>query len=287
MLCGKLTFQTLSQIFTASTFKKIIQEEDFEQFNRCVLRNQNLLEIADGATNLEIIRKAYKCLDKNYRNEYLYKNALFNLLIKEKKLESTVVLNELRVNQSIADTVFINGESILYEIKTELDTPDKLIGQIADYRKAFGKIYVVTHHSNFYPYYQLIKGKGIGLILLDDRNKFTEHTSAEYIGKDFDHLVLFKLLRKHECISLIKKQFGSIPEVPNTLFFRECLKLIQTIPVNEFQKLVMIELKARTKRGTHSTIHIPRELQYICYTLNMKEEELFNLSNFLKVTFKP
>lgn len=285
MACGNLTFQTLSEVFTASMFRRIIREDDSAQFNKCISRSQSLLSIRKGASNLDVIKRAYECLNEHYRSEYLYKNALFSSLVKGKKLTSTVVLNELRVNQSIADTVFINGEAVLYEIKTELDNPDKLIGQISDYKKAFGKICVVTHYSNFYPYYQIIKGTGVGLFLLNDKYELVEHTKPDTKVDDFDHVVLFKLLRKSEYSALIKKKFGILPDVPNTLFFKTCLEIVKNIPTIEFQALVMTELKTRSVKELNCINRIPSELQYICYSLDLKKNEYLNLSGFLKVTF--
>ncbi|MCU7550969.1 sce7726 family protein [Chitinophagaceae bacterium LB-8] len=288
MESGKHIFHHLSQIFTASTFRNIIQNNNKESYKRYVVKNMSTLQIDCNLTNLEVIKKAYKCLNNNYRNEYLYKNTLFNNLIKNKKLKDTIVLNELRIDKSIADTVFINGEAVIYEIKTELDNSDKLLSQIFDYKKAFSKVYVVTHESIFYKYYQLIKGKGVGLIYLNDKNKLVEHTPAIEITEFFEHTVLFKLLRKSEYTCLIKERLGYIPDVPNTQYFKVCLELCKSIPVREFQKLVMLELKKRVPKEFIASNYnkIPHELRYICHTLNLRPNDFNNLFSFLSVPFK-
>jgi len=288
MTCGKVNSHLLSQLFTAGTFRKVVGEGDFDPFLQLVHKNAEYLQINEGSTNLDVIKKAYKHLDSNYRNEYFYKNVLFNSLIAERKLKNTVVLNELRINQSIADTVCLNGQAVLYEIKTELDTPEKLESQLRDYRKAFTKIFVVSHHSNYYKYYQFIKGEGIGLIVLDENSKLVEHTPAIENGSYLEHAVLFKLLRKSEYTSLIKDWFGFVPEVPNTLYFKKSLELTKNIPIDDFQKLVVIELKRRLPKEykVGNIQNVPKELRYICHMLNMKEEQYINLSKFLHFTFK-
>ncbi|MBC8060944.1 MAG: sce7726 family protein, partial [Clostridiaceae bacterium] len=48
-----------------------------------------------------------------------------------------------------ADFILINGSAVVYEIKTELDTLDRLDSQIENYYKAFTKVCVITSESNY------------------------------------------------------------------------------------------------------------------------------------------
>lgn len=52
---------------------------------------------------------------------------------------------ELNVGKSRLDIGRINGKSIAYEIKTELDSLDKLDKQLFDYNKVFEYVYVIIH----------------------------------------------------------------------------------------------------------------------------------------------
>lgn len=61
-------------------------------------------------------------MDKEYRNEYFYKNTIFNqLLVQKHDLYNTAALTELPIADSKADFVMINGKGVVYEIKTDLD----------------------------------------------------------------------------------------------------------------------------------------------------------------------
>ncbi|MDA1783424.1 sce7726 family protein [Bacillus cereus] len=59
-----------------------------------------------------------------------------------------ITVFELKINSSRLDIGRINGKSIAYEIKTELDTLDKLHKQITDYSKVFEYVYVIIHPSH-------------------------------------------------------------------------------------------------------------------------------------------
>lgn len=74
-----------------------------------------------------------------------------------------MLLNEFRIGASIADTVLINGTNKVFEIKTELDTPERLTTQLQDYYKGFSEVYVFTHYSLAAKYVQLLPAHIVGL----------------------------------------------------------------------------------------------------------------------------
>jgi hypothetical protein len=278
----------LSKILTPASFKKIIFEDDKNFFTKRIKKYRGELDIANHITNRDVINKLYTFLTNHYRLEFLYKNILFNKLLEDKKLSGTTVLNELRIGNSIADSVFINGEPVLYEIKTELDTPQKLSSQLNDYQKAFPKIFIVTHESNYYRYYQIIKNTKVGLIYLSKDNQLITHKLAENSLDELDHTVLFKLMRKKEYSSLITKISGVLPDVPNTLFFKTCLEFSKAVSIQIFYKLVFEELKCRKAVNGEYISHdnTPAELRYICYHLNFDETAYQKLHRFLQSPFK-
>lgn len=278
----------LSQLLSTATFRKLILEGDESFFLKKVNKHVSILNITEKSTNRDVIRNLYSIMNENYRFEYLYKNNLFNKLVEQKKLSETIVLNELRVGSSIADTVFVNGEPVLYEIKTELDNPQKLFSQLKDYEKAFAKIYIVTHESIYYKYYQAIKASKVGLMYVSTDNNLIVKKQVEDNFENLDHQILFKLLRKGEFTSLIENYFGNIPAVPNTIFFRTCLEMVKQIPIQQFYTLVFSELKKRKKLKNDflQSNKTPKELRYICYTLDFDKNNYQSLYRFLRSPFK-
>lgn len=80
-------------------------------------------------------------LTKYYPNETAIKSSFINKVLMKGKTHVTVF--ELPISNSRADLCKINGESIVYEIKTELDNYSRLSKQINDYLKIFDKCFVI------------------------------------------------------------------------------------------------------------------------------------------------
>lgn len=83
---------------------------------------------------------------KYYPNEICIKaNFIKQILMKGK---SHVTIFELPVGSSRADLCKINGTSVAYEIKTDLDNFNRLGKQIEDYYKIFEEVYIICSESN-------------------------------------------------------------------------------------------------------------------------------------------
>jgi len=77
------------------------------------------------------------------------KKVKYHLLLKYLNRKDEVSMFELNIGTSRLDFARINGHSYAYEIKTELDSLDKLEKQIADYSKAFEYVQVVCHPDHY------------------------------------------------------------------------------------------------------------------------------------------
>lgn len=274
------SLRSLAQILSPANFKKIVWDKDYSD---TFYRIGKHTTISDTTTNLDVVNTIYKSLLGTYKNEYIYKNILLNkILLKRHSLKTTIALSEFKIGNSIADFVLLNGKARIYEIKTELDGLDKLDKQIADYKTFADEIYIVTNSKHITNLMIKFHNTEIGIMELTKRNALKVVKQAEK-NYSFTHEALFKTLRKDEYISLLKKYFGSVPDVPNTLFFRECLKLSKKIDILEFQKLVIKELKFRNISNPELFKEnlIPNPLKHICYTLNFSKEDFNELENFL------
>ena len=276
------SLRSLSQIFSSSNFRKIVKGKDYSQTLYCLQKHTDLDPNLKTQVALDLV---YNKLVKNYKNEYIYKNVLINkLLLKKYILSSTVSFNEFKIGDSISDFVLLNGEARVYEIKTELDTLDKIEKQIEDYKKFGNKIFIVAHKSHLSKLVKLYEKSDIGLIELTKRNSLKEIKGANS-NFNLDTEILFKTLRKSEYIEIISDFYKFVPNVPNTLIFRECLELAKKIPLIEFQQLVFKVLKKRNISSPQLLLseNIPESLKYICYNLNLTPKEYFHLSTFLNL----
>lgn len=273
--------RVLSQIFSPPMFQKIVRYEDDMLFKKQVIR---CVDIIPNDTNLDIIKSLYKTLQKKYRCEYIYKNSLFLDIIKEYGLKDTLTFNEFKIAASKADLVLLNGSIRVFEIKTELDDFTKLSKQINDYQKFADKVFVVTDEKSAERLNILYSDTNIGIIILNNKNKLETIKEANSDTSLFDFDAIFKILRKQEYLDLVEKNFGSIPDVPNTQIFRVCYKLLASIDIVEFQRQVLHKLKERTILSPKllKSSKTPKELKFICNSLNFNEKEYDSLYNFLK-----
>ena len=133
-----------------------------------------------NTSNAEVISEIYQYLAGSYRNEYLYKNTLLNkLLINAHRINTTVALTEVPIANSKADFIMINGKAVVYEIKTELDTFERLENQIKDYYKAFDHVCVVTSETQESALLEKLSGTPTGLYILTKKNTIRKPKEPE------------------------------------------------------------------------------------------------------------
>lgn len=266
--------RSYANILSNSTFNEIVRQKNYSTLKANINKYDKDIISGQPITYQDYISHIFDSLKLNYRNEYFYKNLIINKILLEKyNLNTTTVLNEFRVNKSIADLVLINGTSRVFEIKTELDNETRLLSQINDYKRVFKEIYVVTHHS-LLSRYQEILDKETGLIVLteDFTLKTIKKSEAHH---DLDNLTIFKSLRKSEYSNIIVSHFGCLPKVTDFKFYNACKTLILQIPTNELHDLMVKELKRRTikEKEIFASPTVPNELKHICFCLDFDKHE--------------
>jgi hypothetical protein len=127
----------ISSIFCPATFREVLRDPEQARLVQKVIKYKATRRPLKVRT---LLYQFYGELESNYCNEYLFKNSLLNTkLLEAHGLADTVVLNEFRIANSIADFVLLNGEIRTFEIKTDLDNFDKLEKQILDYQQWKGR----------------------------------------------------------------------------------------------------------------------------------------------------
>lgn len=279
------SLRSLSEIFTTSNFNKVVRQKDYKLTENKLRKHYSNERI--NSTYKKILGSLYLDLQSEYRSEYFYKNNLLNrFLLKQYSLSTTSVFNEFKIGSSIADFVLLNGTARVFEIKTDLDGLEKLEKQLNDYKQFADLVYIVTSSKYIDKLLLDYSNSTIGIIEFTQRNTFKEHKKAESNSSFFNHLTLFKSLRKAEYLDIVKSHFGYIPEVPNTKIFRACFELISSIDVIEFQILTFNKLKKRKIKCPDllESEKTPFELKQICYTLDFSEQEYNSLYTFLNKT---
>lgn len=240
-------------------------------------------------TNDEVVSKIYSYMACHYRNEYVYINTLFNkILLGRHSLTTTTAITQLPIESSKADLILINGKAVVYEVKTELDTFDRLMYQLEDYYKAFPYVNVVTCSQQYYKLYQMLKDTPTGIyILADKKNTIQQKKEPVENFDNISHKTLFKILRKSEYENIILKHFDKLPDCTRVLYYDECLKLFSTIPIRDAYSSFMIELKKRNKVvDIEKFNNIPYEMKSIVYFSNLKNNQYDKVENFLSKEYE-
>lgn len=269
----------LNKIFTIPYLDSIQHSKHFQS----VLSDKN---ISLPTTYKSVITDFYQELKLNHRNEYFYKNELLNsLLIQNGKISSCSALTELPVADSKTDMIFVDENDVgtVYEIKTELDTLNRLESQIHDYYKAFPYIYVVTSSNHLNQLEQVLEGTNVGIIELTNDNEFVHRKEAAYNANSLSHDVLFRILRKKEFESIVLKYFGKLPDVSDFMYYGTCFELLENLDIVLFQKEVMSYLRKRNLvRNVESfTDNVPYELSFYGYFSKKYRNKWDMLGNFL------
>ena len=275
----------ISPVFSNSNFNKVVKEGELDYVKNRAHKYLSYNLGLDINTYHEFLEHLYSSMLKNYRNEFIYKNEIVNkIILGRHSLNTTTVLNEFRIGKSIADLIMLNGTSVVYEIKTEYDSPERLLSQINEYRKSFLNIVVVTHHSVEKKYIEFLEKnnlKNIGLTVLTKRNTLKPKIEPIEDSSYLDITYMFKCLRKNEYCNLIKDYFGYVPNVSNTKLFRVCLELAKKMDKKEFHNRMYSLLKNRTinEKKMVSSQEVPSFLKHIslCSDFKMKDFEKINV----------
>ena len=271
----------LNRLFTQSTFSDLIRNRDTSVYNAVIRRYIN---DPYNKSNGMLLSEIYRYMSDEYRNEYFYQNTLLNkLLLGIHSVNTTTALTQIPISKSKADFILINGKAVVYEIKTELDTFDRLETQIRDYYKAFSHVCVVTSEHQFARAYELLKDTNVGIYVLTQQETISQSMRKEPTinNSQLDHTVIFKILHKAEFENIILKYFGVLPDVSQVFYYGECLKKFCDIPIATAYELFLKELKKRNKIQVSKLNEIPYELKSLVYFSKPTTQEWESISHFL------
>ena len=257
-----------------SVYANIFNRRNILEFinkdNSLIQLKESKFFYANAKTYQDIYTNVYELLKKKYRCEYIYLNEIFLEQILKEHNEASAVITEFYINSSKADLLIVNGTTTIYEIKTELDTLNRLEKQLLDYIKAFDRVYVITYEGfkknikKFLSQNEKIKNVGIK-ILNGDGSLTTIKKSGSFI-KNYDKEYIFKSLLKKERDFFCKDDYYRAKE----LFLKK-----SNIYVHKYFKKCLLE----RKKDIEFIMKLPDSLKIVGHklqnTLNKTQKELF------------
>lgn len=255
----------LNRLFTQNVFKDLLNYGENSVYATVIKRYTH---DADSKDNGTLISEIYKVLSKSYRNEYFYMNTLLNkLLLGKHRVNTTTVLTQIPIGSSKADFILINGKAIVYEIKTELDSFERLDNQIADYFKAFNRVCVVTSENNFSKIIKLLQDTPVGVYTLTRKNTLSTTMCKEPSSNTnfLEHSAIFKILHKQEFENIIRLFYEELPKTTQVFYYKECLAWFSKIPIHCAYLMSLEQLKNRNKIVQEDFQQVPYELKALMY----------------------
>ena len=272
-------WKSASTVFSRNAVIDVIKYNDFSQLDwvRSLCSKRN-----NATTYLELLDIVYRNMAKYYRCEYVYKNEIIKHLVRDfKKSDQTVVFNEFRVADSIADLAMFNGESKAFEIKTEYDSSKRLEKQMRAYRLVFDKCYVVVPEERVSDYLPSIDDTTGVMLLTYHKGRFNLSKYREAIqNKRVDVATLIRCLRTKEYENIVSSYYGKLPDVGAAQLFTVCLEMMSNMPMAVLREMFLSEIKKR-KSDLSLLKAVPRPLTQLCVALNLNDKGVSSLVNTL------
>lgn len=268
----KSNYKALSILFNRNFLKKIIKD-NYKEYMENLFNKNNYF--SDEKKIVTILDNLYSDFEKNYRCEYVYKNLIARkILINRHSLDTSVLIPEMYVENSKADIVIFNGTSTVYEIKTELDSLNRLESQLKSYLKCFDKVYIITTLENIKKLENIIPDR-VGLIEVTRRNTLKEYKRAESNKENINKEELFRLLRQNEIINIMKKLGNDFSDTPSAFIRTEGKKIFLTLDNITAHDMAVKEIKTRKVKNEQKELieKAPESLKFffLAEPLNKKQ----------------
>ena len=224
----------------------------------------------------------YQYLGQHHRNEYWYKNELLNRFVLQHQHISAI--REYPVGEAITDFIVCSSDDVLVlEIKTELDTLNRLRKQIDNYYQAFDRVALVTVPDKAVAVVREdIIPKTVGIYeMQDDGQLINLRKTVPYKGK-LNPRIMFRLLRKSEYEAITKKVTGCHLSVNDFDYWKANELVFCELPVSEQQTAISRILYRRNQKRKALIEDTPDCLHALLYFAKYNEAQIEQIQNLLQ-----
>lgn len=271
----------VSRVFSRSTFRDIVNRNSNSVMD--ALFSCALLKTFKGLELNSVFDQLYEILAHDYRNEYVFKNSLALEIIKKKhQFNNVSYINELRTNNSICDIAIFNGKSTAYEIKTELDSLDRLPMQLSDYQKIFNRVYVITDKSKLSTLEKIVS-PNIGICELTKTNKINIIKEADSNIDFLSNEDVFYCLRPSEIDFLLKEKLNYIPSGSAKERRKESLTIFTELNKETVNDYFIEAMKKRSLEAYEIDYFskLPNSILALLLNFRLNKKKLLDLSEIM------
>ncbi len=278
----------LTRIFTRSVFLSLVDSRILPAAVRALCRH-GVVVAADERPLWTFFDDAWQALRRAYRTEYVYKTEIANRIVFGRHRPTTAALHvELPVGRSIVDAAVFNGTSTAYEIKTQFDSPRRLLSQTGDYLKVFDKVFVVTHPSQAMAYQEVV-ASSVGLLTLSEKGQLSVIRDAVSNRANIVPSSVFRCLRRAEYVSAIQGFTNErVADYPSGLIEARCEEIFSTFTPSESHDIFVNAARSRTTNSqTVSFVsRLPQSLRVLGYSTPLSERQRSKIIDTLSLPSK-
>jgi hypothetical protein len=222
----------------------------------------------------------YDKFKEHYRNEYYYKNTLLNSKLTDPSIVTAIA--EIAVAKSKVDMIIVGDEqAAVYEIKSDLDSFQRLQGQVADYYKAFRYVNILTCEKGYEKLRTMNIPDTVGIhIIVQD--KIVEKRKATEETDQLNRKSIFSILRKYEYTSIVKDEVGNLSGLTDFNYYKKHIEALENVDIVKLQRLMEKKLKERSiKYPDKYKLLVPAQIKYLVYFLKLSKKQFVELEHFL------
>lgn len=261
-------------LFSHAFLEKLTSHTGVNPFAR--LATESGLRIPAEMSLQELLATSYNVLKQHYRCEFVYKVELARALHEEWHSSTHPgLLTEFSALSSKADVVIVNGSTTAYEIKTALDSIQRLASQLESYKYVFEYVYVVTHPALSEQLLSTLD-PAVGIYRLNPDNTCEQLRVAASNLAHLKPAAIFDCLRQKEFTAIIESEFGQIDDIPNTRIYRYCKERFVTLDIEVVHEHFVNALKKRSARNAAvgAVADLPFALQFLLLTASYTRPKL-------------
>ena len=272
-----------SRLFSPGLIRELALKGSSPQFSRLAKESCLLDQMHRESPLSSLFEKAFSLLQrKEFRNEYIYKNALAHkILLGKHSLQTAAMLTEFRVGSCKADIAILNGTSTVYEIKSERDSLVRIQDQVSWYGRFFAHVNVITGENHIKNVFEAVPDD-VGVLLLTDRFQISTIRKSQYSPERISQDVIFNAIRRDEAKKILKNNGVELPKLPNTLMHTSLRKkFLELTPQLAHDGMVEVLGNARSQSAiTDIMKSIPQSLQAVVLSTSLRKTDY---SRFLDV----
>lgn len=236
--------QLVRTLFSPRPWRTIGFAKGEQELAETVVRISNSLSL-QPRTRGDVVQGALKWMRANFRNDYVYREALLNSRRRPDGVASATYITEVHLATSIADVIRAGREMEVFEIKSDLDSSRRLLNQISNAYTVSPYFTLVTSRANAQRALRESAASPIGISIVGPMGGLVRIRKPRARWQRLDPFELYSLLRADERAFVLRKELPYLREVPNALQFQRGAEIVALMSPVELYSRVVGSLRRR------------------------------------------